>query len=165
MPLPVSTLAAFAVTAAAVVAGAVVDVAVRRIPNLVTFPAVVVLLGIHTWFSGLPGLGDALLGMVGALVIFLIPYAFRVLGAGDVKLLAVVGAGLGPSALLTVTLFTCLAGGLFIGLWLLVALQTGNAIKPGQRLCYGPAIAAGVLAAMALPLYGRPYLSLALPHF
>jgi prepilin peptidase CpaA len=165
MDLPAPTLALFAVVAAAVVAGAAVDVATRRIPNRITFPAAVLILGIQTWFYGLSGLGDSLLGLAGALAIFLVPYAFRVLGAGDVKLLAVVGAGLGPSALVTAALFTSLAGGVQILLWLAAMRLSQGRVQPGKRLCYGPAIAAGALAAMALPLNGQPYLSIPFPQF
>ena len=165
MNLPAPTLALFAVVAAAVVAGAAVDVATRRIPNRITFPAAVLILGIQTWFYGLSGLGDSLLGLAGALIIFLVPYAFRVLGAGDVKLLAVAGAGLGPSALVSLALFTSLAGGLQILLWMAAMRLSQGRARAGGRLCYGPAIAAGTLAAMALPLNGQAYLSIPWPHF
>jgi prepilin peptidase CpaA len=165
MNLPAPTLALFAVVAAAVVAGAAVDVATRRIPNRITFPAAVLILGLQTWFHGLSGLGDSLLGLIGALVFFLIPYAFRMLGGGDVKLMAVAGAGLGPSALLSLALFTSLAGGVQILLWMMAARLSQGRIQPGKRLCYGPAIAAGALAAMALPLNGQPYLAIPFPQF
>ena len=165
MPLAPEMLIAFAVTALAVVAGAAVDVVSKRIPNLITFGAMLVLVAVHTAFSGLPGLTDALYGLGGGLLFFLIPHLFRLLGAGDVKLLAAVGAGLGPSALVTVVLFTSLAGGVQVMLWLALQRFSRSGRTPGYRLCYGPAIAAGTLAAMALPLCGQPYLALALPRF
>lgn len=165
MPLPLQTLLAFAVTAVAVIASAAVDVTQKRIPNLITFPTMLVLIAIHTTFSGLPGLTDALLGLVGGFIIFLIPHLFRVLGAGDVKLMAAVGAGLGPSALLTVFLFTSLAGGVQSLAWLAAKRRAGTGKEPGFRVCYGPAIAVGTLAAMALPFFGQPYLSIVLPRF
>ncbi|KHK00850.1 A24 family peptidase [Desulfovibrio sp. TomC] len=165
MPLPPQTLLAFAVTAVAVLAGAAVDVTQKRIPNLITFPAMLALIAVHTAFSGLPGLTDALLGLVGGFIIFLIPHLFRVLGAGDVKLMAAVGAGLGPSALLTVFLFTSLAGGVQSLAWLMAKHRAGTGKEPGYRVCYGPAIAVGTLATMALPFFGQPYLSIAFPRF
>lgn len=165
MNLPTPTLVLFAVTAAVVVAGAAVDVATRRIPNRITVPAAVLILGLQAWFYGLSGLGDSLLGLAGALVFFLIPYALRMLGGGDVKLMAVAGAGLGPSALVSLALFTSLAGGVQILLWMTAARLSQGRIQPGKRLCYGPAIAAGTLAAMALPLNGLPYLYIPFPQF
>ena len=165
MPIAPETLLAFAVTAVAVVAGAVVDVVSKRIPNLVTFPAMLILVAIHAAFSGWSGLADALIGLGGGLLVFLIPHLFRLLGAGDVKLLAAVGAGLGPTALVTVVLFTSLAGGAQVALWLAARQFSRSGWIEGYRICYGPAIAAGTLAAMALPLCGQPYLALVMPHF
>ena len=165
MPIAPEMLLAFAVTAVAVVAGAVVDVVSKRIPNLITFPAMVILVAVHAAFSGTSGLTDALIGLGGGLLIFLIPHLFRVLGAGDVKLLAAVGAGLGPSALVTVVLFTSVAGGVQVVLWLAAKRFTHSGRIAGYRICYGPAIAAGTLAAMALPLCGQPYLALVAPQF
>ncbi len=86
------------------------------------------------------------------------------LGAGDVKLMAVVGAGLGAGAVVTAVLFTSVAGGLLLLSWLAwlhLAGRTGR--RPGFRPCYGPAIAVGALAAMALRLAGQPYITLRLP--
>lgn len=165
MPLTPEILIAFAVTAVTVVAGAVVDVVSKRIPNLITFPAMLVLVAVHTVFSGTAGLTDALIGLGGGLLIFLIPHLLKVLGAGDVKLLAAVGAGLGPSALVTVVLFTSVAGGVQVLLWLVARRLSRSGRVAGYRLCYGPAIAAGSLAAMALPLCGQPYVRLVLPTF
>ncbi|WP_300161572.1 A24 family peptidase [Solidesulfovibrio sp.] len=159
------TVLSFTLTAAACLAGAVVDMRSRRIPNLVTFPAMAALLAVHGVFSGLSGLGDAALGLAGCFVVFLIPHVFGLLGAGDVKLLAVVGAGLGSRAVITVALFTSIAGGAQFLLWMAWGRYFGNGGLPGLRLCYGPAIALGALAAMALRLAGEPYLSFVLPRF
>lgn len=157
------TVLAFAVTAAACLAAAATDVRFRRIPNRITFPAMLVLLVLHGAFSGLSGLGESAFGLLGGFLVFLIPHLFGLLGAGDVKLMAVVGAGLGSQALLTIVLFTSLAGGLQIIIWLfwLRLIRPGTAAGP--RLCYGPAIAAGALGAMALYLADGSYLNLVLP--
>lgn len=162
MPVDSETLLAFAITAVACLAAAVVDVRSRRIPNLITFPAMAALLAVHGIFSGASGLGDAALGLAGGFIIFLIPHLFKVLGAGDVKLMAMVGAGLGSQGIVTAVLLTSIAGGAQILLWMTWARRIG---RPGYRLCYGPAIAAGAIVAMALRLAGEPYLTFALPHF
>lgn len=159
------TIFAFAITAIACLAAAVVDMRSRRIPNLITFPAMALLLAVHAGFSGATGLADAALGMAGGFIIFLIPHLFRVLGAGDVKLMAVVGAGLGSQAIVSAVLFTSIAGGVQFLLWLVWMRLTGGLSLPGTRLCYGPAIALGALATMALHLAGEPYITLTLPRF
>lgn len=162
MSIDLETGLSFAISAVACIWSAVVDVRSRRIPNLVTFTAMAVLLAVHGFFSGTQGLTESGLGLAGGFLVFLVPHLFGLLGAGDVKLLAAVGAGLGSSALLTLVLFTSIAGGLQICLWMVLARQ-GRAL--GYRLCYGPAIAAGALATMALSLIGEPYLVLTIPRF
>lgn len=155
------TALTFALTAIACLAAAFVDIRSRRIPNAIVFPAMAALLALHGAFSGTAGLGDAALGLAGGFLVFLIPHLFKLLGAGDVKLMAVVGAGLGSQAVVTAVLLTSLAGGGQILLWMAWRRRTGRA---GYRLCYGPAIAAGALATMALHLAGQPYLTFGLPR-
>lgn len=86
------------------------DVKTHRIPNQL------VLLGLGLGFatSFLPGgIGwqDAVLGSLTGLAVFLPLYLLRILGAGDVKLLSAMGAFVGYPGILTVALFTGLAGG------------------------------------------------------
>jgi prepilin peptidase CpaA len=95
------------------------DVKTHRIPNQL------VLLGLlmGAISSLLPtGIGwqDAALGSFAGLVAFLPLYLLRILGAGDVKLLAAVGAFVGYPGVLTVALLTGLAGGV---LALLLAIR------------------------------------------
>lgn len=165
MPLDLETLIAFALTAAACLSGAVIDIRTRRIPNSITFSAMAALLAMHGLFSGLPGLTASALGLAGCFIVMLVPHLFRVLGAGDVKLMAAVGAGLGSDAVLTVVLFTSLAGGAQVVLWMAWQRVFMGRFGRGYRLCYGPAIAAGAIGTMALALAGVPYLSLVLPTY
>lgn len=159
------TVIAFAVTASACLASAVIDVRSHRIPNRITFPAMLALLAVHGIGSGLPGLSDAALGMLGGFLILLVPHLLGVLGAGDVKLMAVVGAGLGSASLLTVFAFTSLAGGAQILVWRAWLVLSRGRSGHGYRICYGPAIAAGAIGAMVLVLCGEPYLSFDFSNF
>jgi len=98
----------------------------RRIPNvlvLVTLLAGLLLNaigpqpfrdndGLFAMYPGALGLGAGLLGALVALLVFLPFYALRVLGAGDVKLFAAVGAFAGPAASVNLALCVLLAGGL-----------------------------------------------------
>ena len=61
-------------------------------------------------FGGL-GLLTALAGAGAGLALLLPMYLLRALGAGDVKLMAMCGAFLGPQGVLEAALLTCLAGG------------------------------------------------------
>lgn len=66
-----------------------------RVPNWMTFPMVLSGLIYCTWTDGLSGLGFGLAGMVCGLLTLMPLYAVGGMGAGDVKLMAGIGAWLG----------------------------------------------------------------------
>lgn len=67
-----------------------------RVPNWITFPMVLTGLIYSTCVGGWGGLQSGLLGMVVGLLTLLPLYAVGGMGAGDVKLMAGIGAWLGP---------------------------------------------------------------------
>jgi prepilin peptidase CpaA len=81
----------------ALVVAAVIDVWKLKVPNLITFPLIVS--GWIFWavMGGWAGIGFSLVGTVVGLSLLLVPYAVGGMGAGDVKLLAGVGAWVGAS--------------------------------------------------------------------
>ena len=153
----------------------VFDLRTRRIPNLLTFGGAALALLYAGAAHGLPGLAHAVEGWLAGLVIFLPLFALGGLGAGDVKLMACLGAWLGPALALWTALYAALAGGVAA---IVVALATGYmrtaadnlylllvhfrvaGIRPhpeltlergkGPRLPYALPIAAGAIAAMWL---------------
>jgi prepilin peptidase CpaA len=66
-----------------------------KVPNWITFPMILAGLLYSTWAAGLPGLGAGLTGMCVGLLTLLPLYAVGGMGAGDVKLMAGIGAWLG----------------------------------------------------------------------
>lgn len=66
-----------------------------RVPNWITFPMVLTGLAYNTFDDGMSGLGFGLLGMVTGLLCLLPLYSVGGMGAGDVKLMAGMGAWLG----------------------------------------------------------------------
>ena len=90
----------------------VTDLSTRRIPNGLTFSAA--LLGFVYQFlsGGLDGLGYAALGWLVGAVVFIVPFALGGLGGGDVKLLAALGAWLGPADVMWLSLYAGIAGGI-----------------------------------------------------
>jgi prepilin peptidase CpaA len=92
---------------------AVVDLRTRRIPNWLTFS--VVISGISQSFIAGPGgamvtPGRAMLGLLVGFALPLVMFALGALGGGDVKLLAGVGAWLGPMGSLKVFALAAIVG-------------------------------------------------------
>ena len=84
----------------------------RRIPNWLTVPAIVLGIGVNTLAAGWPGAKASLEG-AGLALIILLPFVLkRGLGAGDWKLMAAVGAFLGPLFFLVALLVSVLVSGL-----------------------------------------------------
>lgn len=106
------------------------DVKSRVIPNSIVFLGAVIGIALHTALpmgSGLfndpfgsLGISNSIAGLCVGLIILLPLYALGVMGAGDVKLLSMIGAFLGPQAIIKVALLSFIAGGLFgiiVALW------------------------------------------------
>lgn len=96
---------------------AVYDVRSRRIPNFITFPAMVFGLILH---GALGGWGQLVTAAAGGLIcgfIFLVFYLAGGMGAGDVKLITAAGCIAGLPLIGRLLLWTALAGGVMaIGL-------------------------------------------------
>jgi prepilin peptidase CpaA len=147
----------------------IVDVRTRRIPNELTAAMAVTGLGLAaTGMSGVPLLGSAI-GLALGFALMLPGHVFGGTGAGDVKLMAAIGAIVGPATVVTAFFFTAIAGGVLAivvaaqrrrlgttlaGTGKLIAAPIGGthgAVEPiaARRFAYGPAIAIGsVLAAI-----------------
>jgi prepilin peptidase CpaA len=77
--------------------------------------------GLFSHFPGALGAGTALLGVLVGLALFLPLYLLRAMGAGDVKLLAALGAFMGPVEVIGLALSVLVAGGLLAVLRMLWA--------------------------------------------
>ena len=98
---------------AVLIIAATIDVRTFRIPNLLTYPTMLIALIYHTVTNGLNGLIFSSLGLAVGIGMFSIPFFMGVMGAGDVKLMGAVGAVLGCRGVLNASLFTAVAGGVF----------------------------------------------------
>jgi len=90
-----------------------IDLRSSRIPNWLTFPTMGFALVAHVWLGGLQGAIFSLAGLGTGLGLFLILYVSGSIGAGDVKLMAAVGAIMGPYGALLSGLLAILVGGLY----------------------------------------------------
>ena len=86
------------------------DLLSHRIPNWLTCSLLLLGLGLHLTFEGWWGFGQGILGVLTGFAALLPLYSLRATGAGDVKLLAALGGGLGPYWALVSGIYTILAG-------------------------------------------------------
>ena len=95
------------------VAAAWSDCKSHRIPNVLVFGGTVFALGLNWLFPPMAGIGLlwALKGLLLGLALLLPFYFLRAMGAGDVKLMAMVGAFVGFPSIFYAVLGTFLAGG------------------------------------------------------
>ncbi|MFH1680599.1 MAG: A24 family peptidase [Candidatus Eisenbacteria bacterium] len=164
-----------------VLAAAFFDIRARRIPNLITYPAVVLAFLLGAVSGDSRALLLAAAGLAVGFGLLLPAYLLKVMGAGDLKLMAAVGALLGPRITLSVFLNSLIAGGLIAlmvlalrgelkrGVWSLGALVWGflrRKVLPGSvsstegsrwvsigKVPYGVAIAIGTVSAL-IPALG-----------
>lgn len=94
------------------------DLRHKKIYNIVLVPATLIVLSYHLYNGGLPDLCWSIKGLLLGMALLFIPFVLRGIGAGDVKLLGVIGAIEGPSFVWIVFLATAIIGG-FISLIIL----------------------------------------------
>ncbi|MDF2947792.1 MAG: prepilin peptidase [Bacillales bacterium] len=90
----------------------ITDIKVRKIYNKVILPSLLISITIHLFNSGLLGLIDSLKGVLVGLGVLILPYFLGGMGAGDVKLLALIGAIKGSGFVLVTSIYMALFGGL-----------------------------------------------------
>jgi prepilin peptidase CpaA len=96
---------------AIVLVAAIYDLRFRRIPNWLNLSGVILGLVVNTVLFGRRGLMLAFFGIVLSLLIYVPLYLIRGMGAGDVKLMAAVGAIAGPWNWFAIFVATALLGG------------------------------------------------------
>lgn len=147
----------------------VTDIRTRRIPNWLTAGMAAAGFGIAAGGGHVTPM-QAALGMVIGLLLMLPGHVIGATGAGDVKLMAAVGAVVGTGSIVRVFLYTAVAGGVFA---IVIALRRGRlrqtvndtamlvtapssarvaieASSRANRFAYGPAIAAGTMLSLVV---------------
>jgi prepilin peptidase CpaA len=110
MFMSVSSLVAVVAVGVGVVA-CVTDLRHRRIPNVLTFGAAGLALLFHGVVGGVSGLQSAVIGWLVGTALFLPFFLLRGMGGGDVKLMAALGAWLGPGDAFWLAIYASVAGG------------------------------------------------------
>ena len=96
--------------------GAGTDLRSARIPNRLTYNALVAGLGLRAAVLGFPGLKSGAAGILVAGSLFLLLFVLGAMGGGDVKLMTAVAAWVGSSHVVTLLLAAALAGGVLLRL-------------------------------------------------
>lgn len=102
---------------------AFIDLRTRRIPNWLNLTIVVTGLANALVYGHPTSIGTSVLGLLAGFGILIVPYALGAMGAGDVKMLAGVGAWLGPWAAFQVYLVAAVVGLVIV---LAQAIATGR---------------------------------------
>lgn len=162
-----------------VTAAAISDLIRRKIPNVLVLSGTLIALALHVWLWPQQVVPLWLGGMATGFFLFLPLYVLRGMAAGDVKLIAMVGAFVGPWPVLQICFATFVLGGLMAVLmitwqgkwraclrnvrdllWPMIARMAGMPLAPVAlgsgasvgNMPYGLAIALGCLA-----VQGRQY--------
>ncbi len=161
--------------AGVLITASVIDLYLHKIPNLLTYPTIIIGLLYHIVYYGVNGLMLSMGGLFAGSAMLGIFYLTGGMGAGDVKLMGAVGAVLGPKSVLIAFLFTGIIGGIYAVAIMVLRFEasrkalnriaatvktlvcTGNFIpipagddENPPKLCYGVAIALGALLTMGL---------------
>jgi prepilin peptidase CpaA len=159
---------------------AIIDFRSQKIPNLITFPTVIIALSYHFLKNGLDGLIFSALGLGTGIGLLIIPFVLGFSGAGDAKLMGTVGAILGSKSVFVAFLLTALVGGIYavililfnqkqfkgflkkqlitLKLFILTREYIPEPVEENNqksKLCYGVAIALGTFIYMGLDLTGH----------
>ena len=159
---------------------AIIDFRCQKIPNLITFPTVILGLLYHFFTNGIDGLIFSALGLITGIGLLIIPYLIGIMGAGDAKLMGAVGAILGSKGVFVAFLLTAIIGGIYAIIMILLHQEKFKGFftkqfitlklfvltrkyipdpveenKKKPKLYYGVAIALGTFIYMGLDLSGH----------
>lgn len=149
------------------------DLKTRRIPNAITFSSMIIGIALNLYLSGIGGFKNSIVGLTIGILLLVIPFALGGIGAGDVKLLAAIGAINGGTFALYTFLYSSIAGAViavgyvFMRRQISLALETTTiivrnipailrgghesaAFSAGIKFPYGTAILVGTVAAYLL---------------
>lgn len=128
------------------------DLRSRRIPNVLTLPGILLGVAFLAWETGWAGVWTGFAGALAGAGLLFLPFALGGLGAGDVKLMAVVGAFGGPALAFRAFLGAALAGGLASA----VALARAGRLGSTLRIALWDCLALVAPAVPFVPLPRRP---------
>lgn len=158
---------------------ATTDLLYHKVYNFLTVPTIIISLIYLGIIQGMDGILHSLGGIALGMGILLLPYILGFTAAGDVKLMAAVGAALGPAGVLISYCYSAIFGGFYALILILIgkerALVTniGSVIKTfvltrsflpevkiktekkRTKICYGVPIALGTILYIVMEIMGK----------
>jgi prepilin peptidase CpaA len=123
------------VLAATVLTAAITDIIGQRVPNWLTMPATVLALCLQSAIGGTEAVLWGVAGWAAGLALLIGFYVQGGMGAGDVKLMATVGAFTGPYRVLWICAYTALFGGVYaLGIVVYSMVTRSGWAATGRRL-------------------------------
>ncbi len=123
------------VLAVTVLTAAVTDLLYSRVPNWLTLPVPIIAFCLYFADGGTQGLLFSMGGWLAGFALLIGFYALGGSGAGDVKLLAAVGALSGTSRVFSIFLYTALFGGVYaLGIVVYSMVTKAGWADAGRRL-------------------------------
>lgn len=107
----------------------VTDVREQKIYNKIVLPSIIIVFILNSIFYGIEGFKISSLGFLAGFGILFIPYLLGGMGAGDVKLLAFIGAAKGVAFVINSAIYMALIGGVISLVILIFNKQAVGFIK------------------------------------
>src|SRR6516165_3893509 len=115
-----------------VIPAAIIDLRARRVPNWLTLTVALLAIALNAFLFETAGIWMSLKGMGLAMSIYFPLYLLRGMGAGDVKLMAAVGAIAGPTNWLGILMLTALFGAIAA---IVLVVRKGRVRRTVDNMC------------------------------
>ena len=129
MSLKVDQIIALCFLIIVLLTAAISDVLSKRIPNWLTYPAMILATVYHTTARGLEGFLFSIEGVAVGIAVLIVIYLLGGTGAGDVKLMGAIGALLGPKDVFIAFVFTSFVGGIYALVLLIIHGYLSETVK------------------------------------
>ena len=142
-----------AILIAVLVISAIFDYRFKKVPNIITFPAIAAGISMAFLERGFLGLSVSIAGLIIGMAFLYLPYVAGGMGAGDVKLLGAIGAIKGPWFVFLAFLAMAIIGGV------MAIFRIAFVLKKADMRILGESVRTAYytrsLSALEIPEYAR----------